>query len=350
MSIIRAPRPEQRFYILDKRISEDARLSWAARGLLVFILGKPDNWRISVEQLIEQTQSSARPTGRDGIYGLLQELITAGYVERVQRRRNDGSGTFDKVDYLVHETPVETSSENPSHEKSNKHSKPSGEQPIQSESDNDKEIMTSPLTAEPDTAEPEAALYRSKQVLKVNKEPEIQSIFYISPELAHETNAPTVSTAKRKRRGSGETEDKKRRRHTIPDDFALTQPRLAYALSKGLSPQKAQENFERFVLHHRSKGTLHLDWDCAWRYWVLRSKEFEAARRPQDTATTRFDPHDESTWGLDEYGRFDPGRYINDQRRAYAILHAHEATSNPARADQIPLLGDLFPGEGDDGR
>ncbi|RQY86714.1 hypothetical protein [Burkholderia stagnalis] len=33
--IIRAPRPTSAFYILDRRISEDRRLSWAARGLLI---------------------------------------------------------------------------------------------------------------------------------------------------------------------------------------------------------------------------------------------------------------------------------------------------------------------------
>lgn len=38
MSIIRGPRPESNWYALDKRIIEDTRLTWAARGLLVFLL------------------------------------------------------------------------------------------------------------------------------------------------------------------------------------------------------------------------------------------------------------------------------------------------------------------------
>lgn len=104
MGIIRAPRPEANFYLLDKGISEDARLSWAARGLLVFLLGKPDHWEISVAHLRSETAKSSKPTGRDGVYALLQELISAGYVRRQQDRSE--SGVLGEINYLVSETPV----------------------------------------------------------------------------------------------------------------------------------------------------------------------------------------------------------------------------------------------------
>lgn len=104
MSIIRAPRPEANFYMLNKAISEDARLSWAARGLLVFLLGKPDHWEISVAHLRAETSSSAKPTGRDGVYGLLQELINAGYVARRQERSD--TGALGEINYIVSETPL----------------------------------------------------------------------------------------------------------------------------------------------------------------------------------------------------------------------------------------------------
>lgn len=104
MSIIRAPRPEANFYMLNKAISEDARLSWAARGLLVFLLGKPDHWEISVAHLRGETSSSAKPTGRDGVYGLLQELINAGYVARRQDRSD--AGVLGEINYIVSETPL----------------------------------------------------------------------------------------------------------------------------------------------------------------------------------------------------------------------------------------------------
>ena len=118
MSIIRAARPIAKFYVLDKRISEDGRLSWAARGLLVFLLGKPDNWKISIAALVNETRGSSKPTGRDGVYALVRELEATMYLRRCQGR-GDG-GVFDQNDYLVSEAP----------------------------------LTDSPLTAEPYTAEP----------------------------------------------------------------------------------------------------------------------------------------------------------------------------------------------------
>ncbi|WP_418131418.1 hypothetical protein [Variovorax sp. 278MFTsu5.1] len=99
MSIRRAPRPNANFYVLDKSISEDRALSWAARGMLIFLLGKPDNWTVSVANLVNETAASARPSGRDAVYGVIGELKTAGYL-RAETARADG-GTFGGTDYTV---------------------------------------------------------------------------------------------------------------------------------------------------------------------------------------------------------------------------------------------------------
>lgn len=101
MSIIRGPRKTGNFYVLDKSISEDTRLTWAARGLLIFLLGKPDHWEVSIKNLRNETKQSRRPTERDGVYALLDELIQAGYVTRTQERLP--SGKLGDVDYLVSE-------------------------------------------------------------------------------------------------------------------------------------------------------------------------------------------------------------------------------------------------------
>lgn len=104
MSIIRAVRPQSNFYILDKRISEDKGLSWGARGLLVFLLGKPDHWKVSVEHLRKETQTSSKPSGRDAIYGMLDELIKNGYVKRELAKADNG--TLAGYDYYVFDEPV----------------------------------------------------------------------------------------------------------------------------------------------------------------------------------------------------------------------------------------------------
>lgn len=103
MSITRDPRPDSGWYALNRRIAEDARLSWAARGLLIFLLVKPDHWRISVEHLRKQTEDARIPTGRDGIYALLTELQRAGYVSCSQARTPDGR--LAEREYRVSESP-----------------------------------------------------------------------------------------------------------------------------------------------------------------------------------------------------------------------------------------------------
>jgi hypothetical protein len=104
MSIIRGPRPESGWYALDKRISEDERLSWAARGLLVFLLGKPDHWEVSIEHLRQQTVGARIKTGRDALYGLIGELESAGYLEREQANE---AGRFGPTRYIVREIPAQ---------------------------------------------------------------------------------------------------------------------------------------------------------------------------------------------------------------------------------------------------
>ncbi|MBB76599.1 MAG: hypothetical protein CMJ75_19000 [Planctomycetaceae bacterium] len=104
MSIRRTPRPETGYYLLDKRVSEDWRLSWPARAMLIFLLGKPDNWTVSVKHLMKQTEhSTGKATARDGVRTILKELQTVGYLI-VDDARQD-SGKFGGVDYVVLDAP-----------------------------------------------------------------------------------------------------------------------------------------------------------------------------------------------------------------------------------------------------
>lgn len=105
MKIRRSPRPESRFYILDKNISEDRRLSWAARGMLIYLLGKPDNWEVSVKHLMNQTaDAQGKSSGRDGVRVILKELEQVGYMV-ADIARSEG-GAFAGMSYTVYETPV----------------------------------------------------------------------------------------------------------------------------------------------------------------------------------------------------------------------------------------------------
>ncbi len=107
MSIIRRGTPVDRnFYVLDKSISEDSRLSWEARGLLIFLLGKPDDWSVSIEHLTGQA-----PAGKDKVGRILNELKTVGYVT-CERRRGEGGKMAGYV-YTVFEYAANSPSQVP---------------------------------------------------------------------------------------------------------------------------------------------------------------------------------------------------------------------------------------------
>jgi hypothetical protein len=93
--IIRATR-RHRYAKIEARAIEDVRLSWAARGLLVYVLARPDDWRVMTKHLAKQGNLR-----RDGIYGLLKELRTFGYVRFIRTRNKHGC--FDGGDYYVRE-------------------------------------------------------------------------------------------------------------------------------------------------------------------------------------------------------------------------------------------------------
>lgn len=74
-------------------VLEDKALDWKALGLLVYLLSKPDDWAVSVAQLVK-----AKKAGEDAIRGMLKALRDAGYV--VMKKQKTG-----EVDWLVYDTP-----------------------------------------------------------------------------------------------------------------------------------------------------------------------------------------------------------------------------------------------------
>lgn len=65
-----------------------------------------------------------------------------------------------------------------------------------------------------------------------------------------------------------------RKRTSLPDGFLLSEKMLAHARSKGLDPPRITREFDRFRDHHRAKGSLFVDWEAAWRYWVGNALEY----------------------------------------------------------------------------
>jgi hypothetical protein len=101
--IVRKKRKSDNFTVLENT-TINANLSWASRGLLVYLLSKPENWQISVNQLMKVTEGTAKKTGRDGLYAMIDELVSLGFIERGERIRNK-RGQLAGFSYTVFEAP-----------------------------------------------------------------------------------------------------------------------------------------------------------------------------------------------------------------------------------------------------
>jgi hypothetical protein len=82
--------------IVTKSALEDERLSWAARGLLAYLLCKPDNWKTGVSDLMRKEQ-----TEREAIWPVLKELEDCGYLNRIETRVERGKW---ELEYRVYES------------------------------------------------------------------------------------------------------------------------------------------------------------------------------------------------------------------------------------------------------
>ena len=91
--------PDQRYSLLAKRIANDSRLSWHARGVLLFIIARPVGWRINVNSLVAATANAGMSSRKDSVYRILSELQNVGYITRVQAKGKDG--TFKKTVYAL---------------------------------------------------------------------------------------------------------------------------------------------------------------------------------------------------------------------------------------------------------
>jgi len=92
--IRRSPRPTSHFTTIRNDVLRDERLSYRARGVLVSILSRPDNWRISRDRLAREGKE-----GRDAVNTALNELTEFGYINRQKTQREDGTFSTELVVY-----------------------------------------------------------------------------------------------------------------------------------------------------------------------------------------------------------------------------------------------------------
>lgn len=97
MSIHRITK-EKDFVVLDNTMLKDANLSLKAKGLLAFILSRPDDWVFSIRGLAHFSKD-----GPDSVRSAVRELEKAGYI--VRKRKRD-RGKYREMEYDIYERPI----------------------------------------------------------------------------------------------------------------------------------------------------------------------------------------------------------------------------------------------------
>jgi len=98
LAIIRVAKDKKNpFVMINKEGLSDKELSFKAKGILVYLLSKPDDW-----QVYENELSRASKDNRHSVRTGIQELIDKGYIIRKKNRTEKGQ--FAGYDYTVYET------------------------------------------------------------------------------------------------------------------------------------------------------------------------------------------------------------------------------------------------------
>jgi uncharacterized phage protein (TIGR02220 family) len=101
MAIFRTHKNED-YTVMSNHHLNDPRMSLKAKGLLSFMLSKPDGWHFSIRGLESQLKE-----GKDSVATTMKELIDFKYVIREQGR---SKGSFGDIIYHIYESPC---TENP---------------------------------------------------------------------------------------------------------------------------------------------------------------------------------------------------------------------------------------------
>lgn len=99
MAVFRVYKESGNFVTVHKSFIHDENLSWKAKGILLYLLSRPDDWQIYETELVRHST--------DGLSGLktgIKELEKVGYIQRTRKR--DDKGRLKEYEYAVYEKPI----------------------------------------------------------------------------------------------------------------------------------------------------------------------------------------------------------------------------------------------------
>lgn len=106
MAIVRTQKRENPFVQIDKGIFEDPRISWKAKGVLGYLLSKPDNWTIVLNDIVNKS-----PDGLTVVRSALKELQENGYAS-LEIAREEKTGKLSGKVWVIFEEPKHRHTEN----------------------------------------------------------------------------------------------------------------------------------------------------------------------------------------------------------------------------------------------
>lgn len=96
-NIFRAPHDRQNPYTLvTNKLLRDTTIKHSDRGLMCQLLSWSDHHRLCIQAVVKKSIE-----GRDAIRGMIDRLITAGYIRMIQSKSSNGQ--FDTVTYQIYE-------------------------------------------------------------------------------------------------------------------------------------------------------------------------------------------------------------------------------------------------------
>jgi len=107
--IIRIQKKRNNFVMLDKGFLNDDKLSFKSKGILAYLLSKPDNWKVIVGDLVNHSID-----GKKAVYSGLRELKEHGYYKKIPVRDETGR-RISHWESVIFECP----DENPEHQSEN---------------------------------------------------------------------------------------------------------------------------------------------------------------------------------------------------------------------------------------
>jgi len=100
LATYRVKKESGNFVSIHKGFIQDSNLSWKAKGLLLYLLSRPDDWQIYETELIKHTSD-----GLSSLKSGIKELEKTGYIER--KRKRDDKGRLKEYEYEVFEQPYQ---------------------------------------------------------------------------------------------------------------------------------------------------------------------------------------------------------------------------------------------------